>query len=83
MYKLKRTVNLSSVEWQVLVPVFMSLIAWLDANTFIQVHELHSLTKCVSVSGLQEDNERDKYAVNDRLYQHPEGGCTPQERYQD
>ena len=73
MYKLQRIVNLSRVEWQVLVPVFMSLIAWLDANTFIQVHGLHSLTKYVSVSRLQEDNEGDKYDVNDRLYQHPEG----------
>ena len=28
-----------------------------------------------------EDNECDKYAVNNQLYQHPKGGCTHQERY--
>ena len=28
--------------------------------------------KCI----LREDNERDKYAVNNRPYQHPKGGCT-------
>ena len=33
--------------------------------------------KCI----LREDNEHDKYAVNNRLYQHPKGGCTHQERY--
>ena len=32
------------LEWQVLVPVFMSLIVWLEANTFTKVHGLHSLT---------------------------------------
>ena len=36
--------------------------------------EMH---KCV----LQEDNERDKYALNIQLYQHLKGGCTHQERY--
>ena len=35
--------------------------------------------KCI----LQEDNERDKYAVNNQLYQHPKGGCTHQKRYQE
>ena len=35
--------------------------------------------KCI----LQEDNEHDKYAVNNRLYQHPKGGCTHQEKYQE
>ena len=35
------------------------------------------IRKCI----LQEDNERDKYAVNNQLYQHPKGGCTHQERY--
>ena len=29
-------VHLSRVEWQVLVPMLMSLIAWLPANTFIR-----------------------------------------------
>ena len=46
-------VHLSRVEWQVLVSVFMSLIAWLEASTFINVFGLHSLTdviKLVSVS---------------------------------
>ena len=43
-------VHLSRVEWQVLVPMLMSLIAWLEANTFIQVHGLHSLTKHVNAS---------------------------------
>ena len=32
---------------------------------------------------LQEDNNRDKYAVNKQLYQHPKGGCTHQERYRE
>ena len=35
--------------------------------------------KCI----LREDNERDKYTVNNRLYQHPKGGCTHQERYRE
>ena len=43
-------VHLSRVEWQVLVPMLMSLIAWLEANTFIQVHGLHSLTKRINAS---------------------------------
>ena len=43
-------VHLSRVKWQVLVPVFTSLIIWLDANTFIKVHGLHSLIKRVSAS---------------------------------
>ena len=30
---------------------------------------------------LRDDNKCDKYAVNDRLYQHPKGGYTHQERY--
>ena len=38
-------VLLSRIEWQVLVLVFMSLIVWLQANTFIKVHGFHSLTK--------------------------------------
>ena len=74
-------VHLSRVEWQVLVPVFTSLITWLEASTFIKVHGLHSLTKRVTKCILREDNEHDKYAVNNQLYQHPKGGCTHQERY--
>ena len=35
--------------------------------------------KCI----LWEDNEHDKYAINNQLYQHPKGGCTHQERYQE
>ena len=35
--------------------------------------------KCI----LREDNEHDKYAVNNQLYQHPKGGCTHQERYRE
>ena len=35
--------------------------------------------KCI----LREDNEHDKYTVNNRLYQHPKGGYTHQERYQE
>ena len=30
------------------------------------------MCKCM----LQEDNECDKYAVNNQLYQHSKGGCT-------
>ena len=41
-------VHLSRVEWQVLVPVYTSLITWLEASTFIKVHGLHSLTKRIS-----------------------------------
>ena len=33
--------------------------------------------KCI----LREDNKRDKYAINNQLYQHPKGGCTQLERY--
>ena len=32
---------------------------------------------------LREDNEHDKYPVNNQLYQRPKGGCTHQERYQE
>ena len=35
--------------------------------------------KCI----LREDNERDKYAVNNRLHQHPKGRCTHQETYRE
>ena len=34
--------------------------------------------KCIAV---WEDNEHDKYAINDRLWQHPKGKCKCQERY--
>ena len=37
------------------------------------------MLKCI----LREDNEHDEYAVNNRLYQHPKGRCTYQERYQE
>ena len=37
-------VYLSRVEWQMLMPVFMSLIAQFEANTFIKVCRVHSLT---------------------------------------
>ena len=37
----------------------------------------NKMRKCI----LWEDNKRDKYAVNNQLYQHPKGGCTHQERY--
>ena len=37
------------------------------------------MRKCI----LLEVNECDKYAVNNRLYQHPKGGCTHQERYRE
>ena len=39
------------------------------------------MRKCIPAAGRQY--ERDKYAVNNRLYQHPKGGCTHQERYQE
>ena len=42
-------VYLSRVEWQVLVPVFMSLITWLEVSTFIKVYGLHSLTGVVKL----------------------------------
>ena len=51
-------VHLSRVEWQVLVPVFTSLIVCLDANMYIKVHRLHSLTKHTSAI-LREGNEHD------------------------
>ena len=43
---------------------------WLEASTFIKVHGIHSLTKRVSASFGKTTNH-DKYAVNNRLYQHP------------
>ena len=64
------SVYLSRVEWQVLVPVFTNLIAWLEANTFIKVYGLHSLTgivKLVSASRCGKTTNMIKYAVNDRL----------------
>ena len=41
--------HLSRVERQVLVPVFVSLIAWLEARTFIKVYGLHSLNGVVKL----------------------------------
>ena len=35
--------------------------------------------KCI----LQEDMKHDKYAVNNRLYQHPKEECIHQERYRE
>ena len=57
-------VHLSRIEWQVLVPLFMSLIAWLEANTFLKVHGLHSLTKWHKCIQLWKDKKCGKYAVN-------------------
>ena len=36
--------------------------------------------KCIPV---QEDDERDKYAIKDRLWQHPKERCKHQERYRE
>ena len=41
---------LSRIEWQVLVPVFTSVVMLLEANVFIKVHGFHSLTKHASTS---------------------------------
>ena len=50
------------------LPVFYtSLTAWFEAGMFIEVGGLDLLTKRISVSVMQEDNEHDKYAVNDHL----------------
>ena len=32
---------------------------------------------------VREDDGSDKYAINDRLQQHPKGRCKHQERYQE
>ena len=40
-----------------------------------------SLTDKMRKYILREDNERNIYAVNNRLYQNPKGGCTHQEGY--
>ena len=40
---------MSMEEWQVLVPVFMSMIAWLEASTFIKVYGVHSLSAVVKL----------------------------------
>ena len=61
-------VHLFRVEWQVLVPVFMSLITWLEASMFIKGHGLHSLTERVAKCILRETDERDKYAVNKLIF---------------
>ena len=45
LFKPPRLYPIVHLEWQVLVPVFTSLIVWLEANTFIKVHGFHSLTK--------------------------------------
>ena len=39
-------VHLSSIDWQVLVLVFMSLIVWLEPFMFINLYGLYSLMKC-------------------------------------
>ena len=39
----------------------------------------NKMCKCI----LQEDNGRDKYAVKNRLYQHPKEECIHPERYQE
>ena len=61
------SVHLSRVEWQVTVPVFTSSIKWLETNMFIKMYGLHSLTKHVAKSIMQEDNKHDEYAVNNLL----------------
>ena len=73
--------HLSRVEWQVLVPVFTSLITWLEASTFTDKNAWTPLTDKTCKCILREVNEHGKCAVNNRLYQHPKGGCTHQERY--
>ena len=67
LFKPRHLFPIVRLEWQVLVPVFTSLIVWLEANTFIKVHGLHSLTKHVCKVHPAEDNKRDKYTVNDGL----------------
>ena len=74
--------------------VYLSRVEWhLDAST--SVYEFDNVVRGQRVYKsawtpltdktckyiLWEDNEHDKYAVNDPLKQHPEGGCTHQERY--
>ena len=44
------SVHLSRVEWQVPMPVFMSLIVWFEANISIKVYGCYSLTKCIRSS---------------------------------
>ena len=61
------SVHLSRVEQQVTVLVFTSSIKWLEANMFIKVYGLHSLTKHIAKCIMQEDNEHDEYAVNNLL----------------
>ena len=48
-------------------------------SAWTPLHVIDRICKCI----LREDNECDKYAVNNQLYQHQKGGCTHQERYQE
>ena len=59
-----------------------SLITWLEASMSMK-SALTPLTDKTRKCILQEDNKRDKYTVNNRLYQHPKGECTHQERYRE
>ena len=57
-----------------------------DQHVYRKVHGLHSMTRRISASILREDvncDERDKYAVNNPLHQHPKGGYTHLERYRE
>ena len=77
------SVHLSRVEWQVPVTLFMSLIAWVEANAFIKLYGLHSLTK-LSKCIMQEDNEHDEYirGKQSTVAKYTKGGCIYQERYE-
>ena len=71
---------MSMVEWQVPVTLFMSSVVSLEANTYIKAYGLHSLTKpskCI----MWEDNEHDKYAVNDHFVEISENRMHIVKRY--
>ena len=63
------------VEWQVLVPVFMSLIAY-EFDSVVRGQQVYKsvwtsptdgCSKTCKCTLVREDDERDKYAINDQL----------------
>ena len=56
-------VHLFKIKTQVLMQVFTSLIAWLEAFTFIKLHGLHSSMRCCKCIMQEDINEHDESSV--------------------
>ena len=61
-------VDLSRVERKVPVTLFISSMAWLEANMFIKVYGLHSLTKHVNRTMQEDSYSCDNYDINNQKH---------------